>query len=47
MEKKATITFRLSEAEKAALEAIAAKKDISVSQFIREAIRKSIQEEEK
>ena len=44
--KNAAIAFRLTEQEKATLEALAAKKDVPVSQLIREAIRKYIQEED-
>ena len=45
--KTALIAFRLSEQEKAELETLAAKKDVPLSQIIREAVRKHIQEEEK
>ena len=40
--KDANITFKLSEAEKEQIKALAAKKDIPVSQFIREAIKEYI-----
>ena len=43
--KNAAIAFRLTEQEKATLETIAAKKDIPVSQLIREAIRNYIKED--
>lgn len=39
------ITIRISEEEKAQLKMIAAKKDIPMSQMIREMIKKCIQEE--
>jgi predicted DNA binding CopG/RHH family protein len=45
--KNETITIRISEAEKQALKAIAANKDIPMSQLIREAVKKLIQEESK
>lgn len=43
--KDTNITFKLSSAEKEAIKALAAKKDISASQLIREAIKKYIQED--
>ena len=43
--KDVVITFRLTEQDKEQLTAIAKKKDVPVSQIIREAIRKAIQEE--
>ena len=43
--KNTTITFRLTEAEKQQIEAAAAKKDIPVSQLIREAIREAINQQ--
>lgn len=43
--KTSTITFRLSDEEKERLTTIASKKDIPVSQIIREAIRAYLQEE--
>lgn len=43
--KNALIAFRLTEQEKATLEAIAAKKDVPVSQLIRAAIREFIKQE--
>lgn len=43
--KNVSITFRLSEAEKEKLEVIAKKKDIPVSQLIREAVREVFQKE--
>lgn len=42
--KTETIAFRVSSEEKQAFETIAKQKDIPVSQLIREAIRKYIQE---
>lgn len=45
--KNETITIRISEAEKEKLKAIAANKDIPMSQLIREAVKKLIQEESK
>lgn len=39
MEKRATITFRLSEQEKKQLEAVGAVRDMPISQLIREAVR--------
>lgn len=44
--KNATITFRLNEQEKERLEALAAFKDIPVSQLVREYIRAAIQKED-
>ena len=43
--KNTTITFRIKESEKEQLELVAAKRDIPVSQIIREAIREVIQKE--
>ena len=43
--KDTTITIRISEQEKEILKTMAKEKDIPVSQIIREAIRKTIQEE--
>jgi predicted DNA binding CopG/RHH family protein len=43
--KNTNITFKLSEAEKEAIKAAAAKKDIPMSQFIREAIKEYIQKD--
>lgn len=45
--KTATIGLRISEQEKAQLEAVAAMKDIPLSQLIREAVRKYIMEDQK
>ena len=45
MSKTATITFRISEQLKELLEDMAAKKDIPVSQIIRECIKEYIQKE--
>ncbi len=45
--KNTTITFRLSEEEKQILEAIAEKKDVPVSQLVREGIRLVIEKETK
>jgi predicted transcriptional regulator len=45
--KSTTITFRLTEQEKAAIMEVAQQRDIPFSQLIREAIRKYIQEEDK
>lgn len=44
--KTATLGIRMSEAEKKKLEAIAERKDIPVSQIVREAIREYIKQEE-
>ena len=44
--KNAVIGLRINEQEKAILEAIAARKDVPVSQLIREAIRNFIKQEE-
>lgn len=44
--KTATIGVRIKEEEKEKLEAIAASKDIPLSQLVREAIKNYIQEEE-
>ena len=46
MGKNATITFRISEEMKERLEEIAAKRDIPVSQLIREYLKEFIQEGE-
>ena len=43
--KTSSVTIRISDAEKAKLQAIAANKDIPMSQIIREVIKKYIQEE--
>lgn len=43
--KTEVLNIRISEAEKAKLKAIAADKDIPMSQIIREVIKKYIQEE--
>lgn len=43
--KDTQITIRISEADKEAIKALAAKKDIPASQLIREAIKKYIQED--
>ena len=43
--KDTNITFKLSESEKAAIKAAAAKKDIPMSQLIREAIKEYISKE--
>ncbi len=45
--KNTTITIRISEQEKEALVAIAAKKDVPVSQLVREAIREYLKQEGK
>ena len=45
--KNETITIRISEDEKDILKNIAAKRDIPMSQLIREAVRKIVQEEER
>ena len=45
--KNTAITFRLNEREKQKLEMIAKLKDVPVSQLIREAIRNTIQKEDK
>ncbi len=45
--KDANITFKLSESEKEKIKALAAKKDVPMSQIIRDAIKKYIQEEQK
>lgn len=42
--KDTNITFKLSEAEKEAIKAAATQKDIPMSQLIREAVKKYIQE---
>ena len=42
--KNTNITFKLSEAEKEAIKAVAEKLDIPMSQLIREAVKKYIQE---
>ena len=44
--KDTTITFRLSETEKQKIVEIAAKRDIPVSQLVRELCRKIFEEEE-
>ena len=43
--KDCQIKFRLTEQMKAGIEALAAKKDTSASQIIREAVRKYLEEE--
>ncbi len=43
--KDTNITFKLSEAEKERIKALAAKKDIPMSQLIRDAIKKYLEEE--
>ena len=45
--KDTNITFKLSEAEKEAIKAEAARRDIPMSQLIREAVKDYIQKEEK
>ena len=45
MEKDTTITFRLRESEKAQLVAIAAEKDIPVSQLVRAAVKEYLLKE--
>ena len=40
--KDSRITFRISEAEKKAIELMAARKDIPLSQYLREMIREEI-----
>ena len=45
--KDTNITFKLSEAEKEAIKAAAARRDIPMSQLIREAVKDYIQKEEK
>jgi hypothetical protein len=44
--KLANITFKLTEAEKEAIRALAARKDIPMSQLIREALKKYFESEE-
>lgn len=44
--KLASITIRISEAEKEAIKAFAEKRDVPISQVIREAIREYIQANE-
>lgn len=44
--KDTNITFKLSTAEKEAVKALAAKKDIPLSQLIREALKKYLWEED-
>ena len=44
--KDVSITFRLKESEKKMLEEIAKKKDVPISQLVREAVRAQIQEVE-
>lgn len=44
--KDTQITIRINEAEKEAIKALAAKKDIPASQLIREAIKKYIKQED-
>jgi predicted transcriptional regulator len=43
--KDTNITFKLSEAEKNAIKALAARKDVPMSQIIREAVKDYIQKE--
>lgn len=45
--KDVTMAFRINEAERDQVKALAAKRDVPMSQIIREAIKKYIQEEEK
>lgn len=45
--KDTNITFKLNEAEKEAIRALAAKKDIPMSQLIRETLKKYLIEGEK
>lgn len=45
--KDTNITFKLSTAEKEAIKKLAAKKDIPVSQLIREAVKEYIKQEVK
>ncbi len=45
--KTSNITFKLTDSEKEAIKALAAQKDVPMSQLIREAIKKYIQEEQK
>lgn len=42
--KTSNITFKLTDAEKEAIRALAARKDVPMSQIIREAIKKYIEE---
>ena len=42
--KTSNITFKLTDTEKEAIRALAARKDVPMSQIIREAIKKYIQE---
>lgn len=44
--KDTNITFKLSEAEKERIKALAARKDIPMSQLIREALKKYLESEE-
>ena len=44
--KDTNITFKLSEADKERIKALAAKKDIPMSQLIREAVKEYIQHNE-
>lgn len=45
--KDTNITFKLSESEKAAIRALAAKRDVPMSQIIREACKEYVQKEDK
>ena len=45
--KDTNITFKLSEAEKERIKACAARKDVPMSQIIREAVKKYLESEEK
>jgi predicted DNA-binding protein len=42
--KTSNITFKLTDAEKEAIRALAARKDVPMSQIIREAVKKYIEE---
>jgi predicted transcriptional regulator len=44
--KNTNITFKLNEAEKEKIRMIAAKKDIPISQLIREAVKRYLKEDE-
>ena len=45
--KDTNITFKLSEADKEQIKALAARKDIPMSQLIREAVKKYLESEDK
>lgn len=45
--KTSNITFKLTDAEKEAIKALAAQKDVPMSQLIREAVKEYIQKEKK